>query len=526
MHTSYSYAQPTSTISSTSPYSDQVQSQLNLNQQTHQQQLPPHQAHHQPQHTIIEGLNLTSTNSTNNSIGLSSGTTVSASSSLSTNSDLGLNLTATSSSLLPLSGDVGSLSLPSHISSLNLGLLNSECGGGSTSRSILSSHSELGMSHWLGEPPATAVKSENRSPTLESTGISSLMSTGLANSSHLDSTSLYCSNTTTSGMDLQSSTTFEQKEYYNYYNNLPYTPSFYSSYASPYPTRNAKGSSPNTYLQSTYAASAAATNGSSQLYPTYGYNNFGQFSGTQQEYPTYYSDQYNGYYNPPSYSPYVSSPGSSGSQGFHVASGLPESPSNAQATTPTLLNHSHSPHSSLSPSTPSISTKTTPTTKRARGRRHAHTSPTRSIASDSGQNVENVKAPERVFIWDLDETIIIFHSLLTGNYANRYSKDQMHMEMLGTGMEELIFTLSDLHFFFNDIENCDQVHIDDVSSDDNGQELSNYNFAADGFHANATPGVPNNLCMPSGVRGGVDWMRKLAFRYRKIKELYNTYKNK
>ena len=29
---------------------------------------------------------------------------------------------------------------------------------------------------------------------------------------------------------------------------------------------------------------------------------------------------------------------------------------------------------------------------------------------------------DRVFIWDLDETIIIFHSLLTGNYATRFGK--------------------------------------------------------------------------------------------------------
>jgi Ca2+-dependent lipid-binding protein len=29
---------------------------------------------------------------------------------------------------------------------------------------------------------------------------------------------------------------------------------------------------------------------------------------------------------------------------------------------------------------------------------------------------------ERVFVWDLDETIIIFHSLLTGVYAQRYGK--------------------------------------------------------------------------------------------------------
>ena len=27
------------------------------------------------------------------------------------------------------------------------------------------------------------------------------------------------------------------------------------------------------------------------------------------------------------------------------------------------------------------------------------------------------------------------------------------------------------------------------------------------------------------MHGGVDWMRKLAFRYRRVKEMYNTYKN-
>ena len=44
----------------------------------------------------------------------------------------------------------------------------------------------------------------------------------------------------------------------------------------------------------------------------------------------------------------------------------------------------------------------------------------------------------------------------------------------------------------------------------------------DGFHPAATNA---NLCLASGVRGGVDWMRKLAFRYRRIKELYTTYRN-
>ena len=29
---------------------------------------------------------------------------------------------------------------------------------------------------------------------------------------------------------------------------------------------------------------------------------------------------------------------------------------------------------------------------------------------------------DRVFVWDLDETIIIFHSLMTGSYASRFGK--------------------------------------------------------------------------------------------------------
>ncbi|KAG3255474.1 atherin-like [Ictidomys tridecemlineatus] len=68
---------------------------------------------------------------------------------------------------------------------------------------------------------------------------------------------------------------------------------------------------------------------------------------------------------------------------------------------------------------------------------------------------------------------------------------------------------------------CDQIHVDDVSSDDNGQDLRTYNFSTDGFHSAA---LGAGLCLSTGVHGGVDWMRKLAFRYR-VKEMYNTYRD-
>lgn len=51
---------------------------------------------------------------------------------------------------------------------------------------------------------------------------------------------------------------------------------------------------------------------------------------------------------------------------------------------------------------------------------------------------------------------------------------------------------------------------------------SSYSFATDGFKA-ATSNA--NLCLATGVKGGADWMRKLAFRYRRIKEIVNGYRN-
>ncbi|XP_039595177.1 eyes absent homolog 3 isoform X1 [Polypterus senegalus] len=129
---------------------------------------------------------------------------------------------------------------------------------------------------------------------------------------------------------------------------------------------------------------------------------------------------------------------------------------------------------------------------------------------------------ERVFLWDLDETIIVFHSLLTGNYAEKFGKDQAATLTLGLQMEELIFELADNHLFFNDLEECDQVHIEDVASDDNGQDLSNYNFSADSFSGSGSGSCNSST---GGVQGGVEWMRKLAFRYRRLKEIYNAYKS-
>lgn len=50
---------------------------------------------------------------------------------------------------------------------------------------------------------------------------------------------------------------------------------------------------------------------------------------------------------------------------------------------------------------------------RGRGRRQTAASPSQPLPEP---------ATDRVFIWDLDETIIIFHTLLTGAYGGKFNK--------------------------------------------------------------------------------------------------------
>ncbi|KAM6900712.1 protein phosphatase EYA1 isoform 3-T6 [Xenentodon cancila] len=244
------------------------------------------------------------------------------------------------------------------------------------------------------------------------------------------------------------------------------------------------------------------------------------FNSTQQDYPSYPGfgqGQYAQYYNSSPYtSPYMTSNNTSPSTPSTTTTYTLQEPP-AGITSQALTDNPAGEYSTIhSPSTPIKDSdsdrlrRASDGKSRGRGRRNNNPSP----PPDSDL--------ERVFIWDLDETIIVFHSLLTGSYANRYGRDPPTSVSLGLRMEEMIFNLADTHLFFNDLEECDQVHIDDVSSDDNGQDLSTYNFSADGFHAAATSA---NLCLATGVRGGVDWMRKLAFRYRRVKEIYTTYKN-
>ncbi|XP_077408220.1 protein phosphatase EYA4 isoform X2 [Vanacampus margaritifer] len=241
------------------------------------------------------------------------------------------------------------------------------------------------------------------------------------------------------------------------------------------------------------------------------------YTATQQEYPSYASfgqNQYAQYYSASTYGTYMA-PGSvdGGGGGTTVAAYQLQDPA------PAMTGQAAELHTG---DFETVQRPTTPIKDLDERACRSGGSKSRGRSRKSNPSPPPDSDLERVFVWDLDETIIVFHSLLTGSYAQKYGKDPPMAVTLGLRMEEMIFNLADSHLFFNDLEECDQVHIDDVSSDDNGQDLSTYSFATDGFHAAATSA---NLCLATGVRGGVDWMRKLAFRYRRVKELYSTYKN-
>uniref|UniRef100_A0A3P8WBU4 Eyes absent homolog n=1 Tax=Cynoglossus semilaevis TaxID=244447 RepID=A0A3P8WBU4_CYNSE len=272
---------------------------------------------------------------------------------------------------------------------------------------------------------------------------------------------------------------------------------------------------PGQTAYSPYQMPGSSFTPSSGLYSTNNsVSNPANYTATQQDYPSYTTfgqNQYAQYYSTSTYGTYMTSNSVDGT-GSTAAYQL-------QDPSPALTGQAAELHPGdfdtvQSPSTPikeldDRACRSGGSKSRGRGRKNNPSPPPDSDL-------------ERVFVWDLDETIIVFHSLLTGSYAQKYGKDPPMAVTLGLRMEEMIFNLADTHLFFNDLEECDQVHIDDVSSDDNGQDLSTYSFATDGFHAAATSA---NLCLATGVRGGVDWMRKLAFRYRRVKELYSTYKN-
>uniref|UniRef100_A0A452VMD2 Eyes absent homolog n=1 Tax=Ursus maritimus TaxID=29073 RepID=A0A452VMD2_URSMA len=198
--------------------------------------------------------------------------------------------------------------------------------------------------------------------------------------------------------------------------------SYGSSFSTP-PT----GQSPYTYQMHGTAGIYQGANG---------LTNAAGFGSVHQDYPSYpgfpqsqYSQYYSSSYSPP-YVPASSICPSPLSTSTYVLQEASHSVPNQSAE---LLGGEYNTHNG--PSTPAKEGDTDRPHRASDGKLRGR-SKRSSDPSPTGDN-----EIERVFVWDLDETIIIFHSLLTGTFASRYGKD------------------------------CDQIHVDDVSSDDNGQDL-------------------------------------------------------
>lgn len=186
---------------------------------------------------------------------------------------------------------------------------------------------------------------------------------------------------------------------------------------------------------------------SSTIYANNSVSNSTNFSGSQQEYPSYTAfgqNQYAQYYSASTYGAYMTSNNtadgtSSSTSTYQLQESLP-----GLTSQPGTDLHPGGFDTVQSPSTPikdldERTCRSSGSKSRGRGRKNNPSPPPDSDL-------------ERVFVWDLDETIIVFHSLLTGSYAQKYGKDPPMAVTLGLRMEEMIFNLADTHLFFNDLE--------------------------------------------------------------------------
>lgn len=167
-----------------------------------------------------------------------------------------------------------------------------------------------------------------------------------------------------------------------------------------------------------------------------------------------------------------------------------------------------------------------------------NTSMTKGVAESSmDQKVD-------VYIWDMDETLILLKSLLNGTYAEAFngSKNVQEGVEIGKIWEKQILSLCDDHFFYEQvsldlhlqmhmvfcmylfavlhgildfiylvqIENYNKPYLAILSQYDDGRNLSEYDFNKDEF----------------GPSNDDDNKRKLAYRHRVIAHRYKQVSNR
>ncbi|XP_047167471.1 eyes absent homolog isoform X1 [Vigna umbellata] len=118
----------------------------------------------------------------------------------------------------------------------------------------------------------------------------------------------------------------------------------------------------------------------------------------------------------------------------------------------------------------------------------------------------NVRPRLDVYVWDMDETLVLLNSLLKSSYAEAFNglKDVQKGVEIGRMWENLILQTCDDYFFYEQIENYNKPFLDALAQYDDGSDLSDYDFNKDEL------GAPQDDANK----------RKLAYRHRVIAQKY------
>lgn len=182
-----------------------------------------------------------------------------------------------------------------------------------------------------------------------------------------------------------------------------------------------------------------------------------------------------------------------------------------------------------------------------------------NVAGSSSGNKRAKSSAVNVYIWDMDETLILLKSLLTGSYAEAFngSKDvKMGMD-IGKTWETHILDVCDEYFFYQQvalvalfcvncmlskwtfgfskfisvnfwslmgllfssamqIENFNKPNIDALRQYDDGRDLSDYDFNQDGFRFPIDDENKRKLAYRHRV---------IAHKYKQVMKLFCYYNN-
>uniref|UniRef100_A0A7S4UIW3 protein-tyrosine-phosphatase n=1 Tax=Guillardia theta TaxID=55529 RepID=A0A7S4UIW3_GUITH len=144
-----------------------------------------------------------------------------------------------------------------------------------------------------------------------------------------------------------------------------------------------------------------------------------------------------------------------------------------------------------------------------------------STATDSNEDGQSNIRVSTVLIWDLDETLIIFNSLLTGSFM--HNKEGLSAETskalsgLAGKLESLVYQVAEDKLFFKSLEGRNRWNFEAALSHDDGRDLTNYDFDNDGLQ-----GLPGDSSSQRKETAGD--MVKASLRYRLVLQKYKQAK--